>query len=210
MGGRFGDGGLPGLEQLFRRVAARRFGEVRRKDLGRLPVRVVVELLKDDGLVAGSEDEVYWAVTEYVEAREARCVARDGGGGELSEEERRALWGCCRFAYCSAGVQARLVLLAEAARDQGLMAEYLKEMVAERMAREGCRPRGEGGGLTSPLTQVGLGASQMRPQNLNFQVCFNPPTPAASALALSLPQAPFFLYVSFKFAPMGVFWPYNA
>ena len=40
-------------------VAARRFGEVRTEDLGRLPARVVAGLLGDDGLAAGSEDEVH-------------------------------------------------------------------------------------------------------------------------------------------------------
>ena len=63
--------------------------------------RVVVELLKDDGLVAGSEDEVYRAVAGYVEARDAMDGGDGGGGaggGRLSGEERRGLWGCCRFA----------------------------------------------------------------------------------------------------------------
>ena len=83
------------------RVAARRFGEVRTEDLGRLPARVVTGLLGDDGLAAGSEDEVYRAVAAYVEARDAQHGAGRGGGeggGRVSGEERRAVWGCWRFA----------------------------------------------------------------------------------------------------------------
>jgi hypothetical protein len=108
------------------RVAARRFGEVRAEDLGRLPARVVAGLLGDDGLAAGSEDEVYRAVAAYVEARDAMDgggagagKGGEGGGGRLSGEERRAVWGCCRFAYCSAGVQAKLARLPEAAGGAG-------------------------------------------------------------------------------------------
>ena len=79
-------------------MAARRFGEVRTEDLGRLPARVVAGLLGDDGLAAGSEDEVYRAVAGYVEARDAmdgRGGGGGSGGGRLSGEERRGLWGCC-------------------------------------------------------------------------------------------------------------------
>ena len=57
--GRFGDAGL---ERLCVRQAARHFGQVRTEDLGRLPARVVAGLLGDDGLGAGSEDEVCRAV----------------------------------------------------------------------------------------------------------------------------------------------------
>ncbi len=39
-------------------MAARRFGEVRTEDLGRLPARVVAGLLGEDVLSVGSEDEV--------------------------------------------------------------------------------------------------------------------------------------------------------
>ena len=91
-------------------VAARRFGEVRTEDLGRLPARVVAGLLGDDGLAAGSEDEVYRAVAGYVEARDAMHAGGGGGasgGGRLSGEERRGLWGCCRFAYCPEDLTSR-------------------------------------------------------------------------------------------------------
>ncbi len=49
--------------------------------------------------------QVYRAVAACVAARDARGAG--GAGGGLSADERRALWGCCRFAYCSAAVQAR-------------------------------------------------------------------------------------------------------
>ena len=45
----------------------------------------------------GCEDEVYRAAAAYVEGR----------GGELTEEERRGVWGCVRFAWCSAEAQVR-------------------------------------------------------------------------------------------------------
>ena len=143
-------------------VAARRFGEVRTEDLGRLPARVVAGLLGDDGLAAGSEDEVYRAVAAYVEARDAQH-GRGGGGGEgggrLSGEERRAMWGCCRFAYCSAGVQAKLARLPEA--EGGLGQEFLLGVVAERMAREG----GAAGAGAEGVDGGGAeGTAQMRPR----------------------------------------------
>jgi hypothetical protein len=114
------------------RLAARHFGKVRTEDLARLPPRVVVGLLGEDGLGVKSEDEVYRAVVGYVEARGR---ADGGGGARLCLEERRGLWGCCRFAYCSAGVQGALARLPEAAGVLGQ--EYLLGVVAERMAREG-------------------------------------------------------------------------
>ena len=46
-------------------------------------------------LQVGCEDEVYRAAAAYVEGR----------GGELTEEERRGVWGCVRFVWCSAEVQ---------------------------------------------------------------------------------------------------------
>ena len=45
----------------------------------------------------GCEDEVYRAAAAYVEGR----------GGELTEEERRGVWGCVRFAWCSAEAQVK-------------------------------------------------------------------------------------------------------
>ena len=145
-------------------VAARRFREVRTEDLGRLPARVVAGLLGEDGLAAGSEDDVYRAVAAYVETRDARDGGGGGGGeggaggGRLTGEERRGLWGCCRFAYCSAGVQAKLARLAEA--KGGLGQAYLLGVVAERMAREG-------GGAAEGLDIEGggeEGSAQMRPR----------------------------------------------
>jgi hypothetical protein len=51
--------------------------------------------------------QVYRAAAAYVETRDARGGG-GGGGGRLSGEERRAVWGSCRFAFCSAEVQASL------------------------------------------------------------------------------------------------------
>ena len=122
---RFGDARL---ERRWVRRAAAGFAGVRTEDLGRLPGRVVAGLLGDDGLAVETEDDVHRAVAAYLAAREAR-------GAPAPEAERRALWGCCRFAYCSAGVQAELAGLAEAA--EGLGQEFLWGVVAERMRREG-------------------------------------------------------------------------
>jgi hypothetical protein len=122
---RFGDARL---ERRWVRRAAAGFAGVRTEDLGRLPGRVVAGLLGDDGLAVETEDDVHRAVAAYLAAREAR-------GAPAPEAERRALWGCCRFAYCSGGVQAELAGLGEAAG--GLGQEFLWGVVAERMRREG-------------------------------------------------------------------------
>jgi hypothetical protein len=122
---RFGDAGL---ERRWARRAARGFGGLREEDLGRLPARVVAELLGDDALAVETEDQVHRAAAAYLAARQAR-------GAPAAEVERRAVWGSCRFAYCSAGVQAELARAAEA-EGGGLAQEFLWGVVAERRRRE--------------------------------------------------------------------------
>jgi hypothetical protein len=157
------------LERRCVPVAARHFGKVRTEDLARLPPRVVIGVLDKDGLGVKSEDEVYRAVAGYVEARDR---ADSGGGGRLCEEERRGLWGCCRFAYCSAEVQGALARLPEAAGVLGQ--EYLLGVVAERMARE----RIAAGGTTNLIdgeAEIGETSSQIRPRQTQ-QVLFRAST----------------------------------
>ncbi len=74
------------------------------------------------------------------------------------------MWGCCRFAYCSAGVQARLARLPDAAG--GLGQEYLLGVVAERMAKEG-----DGAGVEGVDGGGGEGSSQMRPRRKQQVPC---------------------------------------
>jgi hypothetical protein len=82
------------------------------------------------------------AVAAYISACDtqdpaAGCRGGAGGSGvggrQLTGEERRALWGCCRFTYCSTEVKAALVQLPEAMG--GLMEEFLLGVVA-REGRE--------------------------------------------------------------------------
>ncbi len=144
------------------RVATQRFTKVQTEDLGRLPARVVAELLGHDGLAVGSEDEVYRAVAGYVEARDAMGggSGEEGGedGGRLSCEERRGLWGCCRFAYCSEGVQAKLARLPEANCGLCLATDYLLGVVSKRMAKE---DEGAGAAIDGAGWKLKL-SSQMR------------------------------------------------
>lgn len=90
----------------------------------------MVGLLREDVLAAGSEDDVYNAVLAYIEACDAGSGGPVQGVSQISEKDRQALWGCCRFAYCSAGVQTKLARLPEAAG--GLLGEYLLGMMAKQ------------------------------------------------------------------------------
>ena len=85
--GRFKDSEL---EQRCVRLAAWRFGQLQKEDLARLPPRVVMGLLSQDGLrvVSEARDEVYRAVAGYIEARD---WADGAGGGQLCEEELQVL-----------------------------------------------------------------------------------------------------------------------
>jgi hypothetical protein len=127
---RFGDA-APARRRRLARRAARGFAGLRAEDLARLPARAVADLLGDDALAAGDEDEVHAAAAAYLAAREAR----GGAAAAPTAEERAAVWGCCRFAYCSAGVQAELERVAEE-EGGGLMREFLRGVTA-RMRREG-------------------------------------------------------------------------
>ena len=77
-----------------------------------------------------------------------------------------------RFAYCSAGVQAKLARLAEAAG--GLGQEYLLGVVAERMAREG---DGAGAAVEGADGGGGEGSAQMRPRRRQEVLPYPPLTP---------------------------------
>ncbi len=69
-----------------------------------------------------------------------------------------------RFAYCSAGVQARLARLPDTAG--GLRDEFLLGMVAERMAREGAGAVAVLEGAESADGKGGEGSSQLRPRRM--------------------------------------------
>jgi hypothetical protein len=128
------------LQRRSGRQAARHFSRLRMEDLGRLQAQTVTVFLEEDELGVAHEDEVYQAVGAYVSARDSQGAAACGSGGaggngvggrQLTGEERQALWGCCRFAYCSIEVKAALIQLPEAA------GRLMKEFLLGVVAREG-------------------------------------------------------------------------